>query len=152
VPSVGRAIHAENEVLRGVADLAGLPETAGGAFVSGGTAAKGIDVPVVVVEPDRRGRLSGERLTAALTNADVDGYAAIATAGATNTGLDDLATGCHQHGMWLHVDAAYGGAAMVAPSARPLFHIIERADSFVVDPHDRHGGAAQVVRSPTPPR
>ena len=72
-------------------------------------------------------------------SADVDVFAAIATGGATNTGvvddLDGVATVCHERGVWMHVDAAYGGAAMVAPSARPLFHGIERADSFVVDPH-----------------
>ena len=34
-----------------------------------------------------------------------------------------------------HVDGAYGGAALAAPSTRPLFDGIERADSFIVDPH-----------------
>ena len=171
------AIHAENQALRWLAGLAGLPETAGGVFVSGGTAgnltamtvaretwwerhgrnrvagvacapsahssirlaAKVIDVPVVLVEADERGRLTGERLAEAIASADVDVFAAIATGGATNTGvvddLDGVATVCHERGVWMHVDAAYGGAAMVAPSARPLFHGIERADSFVVDPH-----------------
>ena len=38
--------------------------------------------------------------------------------------------------MWIHVDGAYGGAALLAPSASaPLFDGIERADSFIVDPH-----------------
>ena len=171
------AIHAENQALRWLAGLAGFPETAGGVFVSGGTAgnltamtvaretwrerrgrdrvagvacapsahssirlaAKVIDMPVVPVEPDERGRLTGERLAAAIEHADVEVFAAIATGGATNTGvvddLDGVATVCREHGVWMHVDAAYGGAAMVAPSARPLFHGIERADSFVVDPH-----------------
>ena len=171
------AIHAENQALRWLTGLAGLPDTAGGVFVSGGTvgnlsamtvaretwrvrhgrdrvagvacapsahssiqlAAKVIDVPVVLVQADDRGRLTGGRLAEAIANADVDVFAAIATGGATNTGvvddLDGVATVCHERGVWMHVDAAYGGAAMVAPSARPLFHGIERADSFVVDPH-----------------
>jgi glutamate/tyrosine decarboxylase-like PLP-dependent enzyme len=35
----------------------------------------------------------------------------------------------------MHVDGAYGGAALAAPSVRHLFDGIERADSFIVDPH-----------------
>jgi aromatic-L-amino-acid decarboxylase len=38
-------------------------------------------------------------------------------------------------GIWFHVDAAYGGAALLAPSARARFDGIELADSFIVDPH-----------------
>ena len=37
--------------------------------------------------------------------------------------------------VWFHVDGAYGGAALLAPSTRPLFDGVELADSFVVDPH-----------------
>ena len=37
--------------------------------------------------------------------------------------------------MWLHVDAAYGGAAALLPEMRPLFAGWERADSIVVNPH-----------------
>ena len=40
-----------------------------------------------------------------------------------------------EHGWWLHVDGAYGGAALAAPSVRSLFAGIEQADSFIVDPH-----------------
>ena len=96
-------------------------------------------MPVVLVEPDERGRLTGERLAEAIAGADVDVFAVFATGGATNTGVvDDLAgvaDVCGADGVWMHVDAAYGGAALAAPSARPLFDGIERADSFVVDPH-----------------
>jgi glutamate/tyrosine decarboxylase-like PLP-dependent enzyme len=35
----------------------------------------------------------------------------------------------------MHVDGAYGGAALLAPSVRPAFDGLERADSFIVDPH-----------------
>ena len=38
-------------------------------------------------------------------------------------------------GLWFHVDGAYGGAALAAPSVRDQFAGIERADSLVVDPH-----------------
>ncbi len=42
---------------------------------------------------------------------------------------------CAHHRVWLHVDAAYGGAAMLAPGLRPLLAGIERADSIAFDPH-----------------
>jgi glutamate/tyrosine decarboxylase-like PLP-dependent enzyme len=42
---------------------------------------------------------------------------------------------CGDRGIWMHVDGAYGGAALAAPSVRRLFAGIEHADSFIVDPH-----------------
>ncbi|HEX6660020.1 MAG TPA: pyridoxal-dependent decarboxylase, partial [Ilumatobacter sp.] len=42
---------------------------------------------------------------------------------------------CRAHDVWLHVDGAYGGAGLAAPSVRHRFAGIERADSFIVDPH-----------------
>src|SRR4029077_2039947 len=66
-------------------------------------------------------------------------FAAVATSGTTNLGVvDDLAgvaEVCREDGLWFHVDGAYGGAALAAPSVRPLFTGIEHADSFIVDPH-----------------
>jgi glutamate/tyrosine decarboxylase-like PLP-dependent enzyme len=63
----------------------------------------------------------------------------VATAGATNTGIvDDLAGAgriAAEIGAWFHVDAAYGGAALVSTIGRPLLNGVEQADSFVVDPH-----------------
>lgn len=68
-----------------------------------------------------------------------DVVAVVATAGATNTGavdrLAEIAELCGERGVWLHVDAAYGGAAMLAPSHRELFRGIEEADSITIDPH-----------------
>ncbi len=73
----------------------------------------------------------------ALDPADV--VAVVASAGATNTGavdlLDEVATVCEQRGTWLHVDAAYGGAALLAPAWRNVFDGIERACSVTIDPH-----------------
>jgi glutamate/tyrosine decarboxylase-like PLP-dependent enzyme len=93
---------------------------------------------VVEVPEDARGRLVGERLRPVL--AEVPGiFAVVATAGTTNAGIvDDLestAAACAERGVWLHVDGAYGGAALAAPSVRPVFDGIEHADSFIVDPH-----------------
>ena len=84
-------------------------------------------------------RLTGEALREAL-DAGGDGvFAVVATAGTTNLGLiDDLAgvaEVCRERGLWLHVDGAYGLAALCAPCARERFAGIEQADSFIVDPH-----------------
>ena len=66
-------------------------------------------------------------------------FAVVASAGATNAGtVDDLAgvaDVCGDRGIWMHVDGAYGGAGLVAPSVRARYDGIERADSFIVDPH-----------------
>lgn len=62
-----------------------------------------------------------------------------ASAGATNTGAVDplhaLADFCHEHGLWLHVDAAYGGFASLSERGDRLLTGIERADSVTLDPH-----------------
>jgi glutamate/tyrosine decarboxylase-like PLP-dependent enzyme len=172
------AVHAENQALRVLSDLAGLPASAGGVFVQGGSAAnlsalvvarehgrrrvgtahrlriavseqthssvastlRIIDVDPLVV-PAVDDHLTGDSLEAALA-ADGDPStvcAVVATAGTTNAGLvDDLAgvaRVCRDRSLWMHVDAAYGGAALLAPSVRVRFAGIEHADSMVVDPH-----------------
>jgi glutamate/tyrosine decarboxylase-like PLP-dependent enzyme len=177
------AVYAENQALRWLADLAGLPAEAGGAFVQGGTignlsalvAAREsaqhrrggrparwavcitdethssvkhalrvvMDVDVVEVPGDERGRLVGTTLrdTVGTLPAEVsDGiFAVVATAGTTNLGIVDdiagIAEVAQEHGWWLHVDAAYGGAGLAAPSVAQLFAGVEHADSFIVDPH-----------------
>jgi glutamate/tyrosine decarboxylase-like PLP-dependent enzyme len=176
------AVHAENEALRWLSGLAGLPETAGGVFVPGGTvgnlsalvtardqarrrrgaagtlparwavagtsqahssivsACDVMDVDFIGVPVDEEGRLTGRALREALDASGHDGvFAVIATAGTTNLGIiDDLtsvAQVCEDNDFWFHVDGAYGLAALCAPSVRERFNGIERADSFVVDPH-----------------
>ena len=175
------AIHAENLVLRLIADRAGLPTAAGGCFVSGGSAgnlsalvvarevakrkagnagrgrrfriAVSTDAhssivntmrileldPLTVATDDHR--LTGAALRAAIeADGDPSSLAAVvATAGTTNAGIiDDLAGAAavaRDHGLWFHVDGAYGGAGLFAPSVRAAYDGIEHADSFVVDPH-----------------
>lgn len=177
------AVYVENQALRWIADLAGLPHHSGGVFVQGGTignlsalvAAREaalhtrghrphrwavcitkethssvkhalqvvMDVDVVEVPGDERGRMLGSALHDTVHNLSErtrDGiFAVVATAGTTNLGVVDDIAGIAQvaaeHNWWLHVDGAYGGAALAAPSVRHLFDGIEQADSFIVDPH-----------------
>ena len=180
----GGAVFAENEALRWIADLAGLPATAGGVFVSGGTAgnlsaliaarwqwrrraggrhdrtrglllssggahssvaqsARAMDADVAVVPADDQGRSTRAGMMATVDRLGDDDrdrlFAIVATSGTTNAGVvDDLraaADAASGLGTWLHVDGAYGGAALAAPSVRHLFDGIEAADSFIVDPH-----------------
>jgi L-2,4-diaminobutyrate decarboxylase len=177
------AVYAENVALRWIADLAGLPAGAGGAFVSGGTignlsalvtarwaararrapsgssaprptrvaahlgahssigsACDVMDAELVRVPGDVHQRLSGENLRAVLEAEGPESFfAVVATAGTTNFGIvddiDSVAQVCGEYGIWLHVDGAYGGAGLAAPTVRHLFAGIEQADSFIVDPH-----------------
>jgi aromatic-L-amino-acid decarboxylase len=63
----------------------------------------------------------------------------VATIGTTSsTAVDPLrpiAELCRRHGAWLHVDAAYAGAAAIVPELRPHFDGMEEADSVVLNPH-----------------
>jgi len=103
------------------------------------TAARVMDVDVLAVPMDGRGRLTGAALRHALDDTDDDVFAVVATAGSTNVGiideLDAIAAICRDRGLWLHVDGAYGAAALLAPSIRDRFRGIEHADSLTVDPH-----------------
>jgi glutamate/tyrosine decarboxylase-like PLP-dependent enzyme/putative methionine-R-sulfoxide reductase with GAF domain len=65
--------------------------------------------------------------------------AVIASAGATNTGaidpLDEIADICQGHGVWLHVDGAYGGPAILTERYQSELAALARADSVAIDPH-----------------
>jgi glutamate/tyrosine decarboxylase-like PLP-dependent enzyme len=86
-------------------------------------------------------RLTGDGLRAALAASGDPGSVAavVATSGTTNAGIiDDLAgvaSVAREHQLWFHVDGAYGGAGLFAPSVRARYDGIEHADSFIVDPH-----------------
>lgn len=78
----------------------------------------------------------------------------VASAGTTNTGaVDDLeaiAEVARELGMWLHVDAAYGGFFLLTERGRARMHGIARADSVTLDPHKAlflpYGTGSLVVR------
>ncbi|MCH2163296.1 MAG: aminotransferase class V-fold PLP-dependent enzyme [Marinovum sp.] len=168
------AIHAENQALRWISDLAGWPENAGGVFVAGGTlgnlsalhaardwhrrttgargrgailcsaeahssiatAARVMDADLITAPADARGRLSAKAAAPHLTEAT---FAIVANGGATNCGaVDDIAgltVLAETHNKWVHVDGAYGGAALADPIMAREFAGIERAHSLILDPH-----------------
>ena len=174
------AVAAENQALRVMMDAAGLPQSAGGVFVSGGSAGN-LSALVVARDTARRarhaaglpegrlrvlvsdqahssiknalnivamdpvvistasGRLDAEALASVTDEQLEDVVAIVATAGTTNAGIvDDLeavSAFARSRGMWTHVDAAYGGAGLLASSVRHLYAGIENADSIVMDPH-----------------
>ena len=176
------AVAAENQVLQWMADSAGLPKSAGGTFVSGGSAANlaaltvardigrknlttgnprppvriamskqahssiGNSLSILDVEPfiietetPRFTALDFEKALQNVLPSDPPIVAVVTTAGTTNAGVVDDLAGigklAKQHNMWFHVDAAYGGAALLAPSVNEIFSGIELADSITMDPH-----------------
>ena len=95
-----------------------------------------------VLPTDDHWRLQPGTVTAAARadrGAGLVPFAVCASAGSTNTGavdpLAELADVCAADGLWLHVDAAYGGFAALTAQGRALLAGIERADSVTVDPH-----------------
>jgi aromatic-L-amino-acid decarboxylase len=97
---------------------------------------------VRVLPTDGRWRLLPETVAAAVRADRRAGrvpFALCASAGSTNTGavdpLENLADICAGEGLWLHVDAAYGGFAALTPKGRAVLAGIDRADSVTLDPH-----------------
>ncbi len=103
------------------------------------SAARVMDVEVVAVPVADDGVLRGDAVRAALDEHGDSVFAVVATAGSTNFGIvDDIASVAavtRERGVWLHVDGAYGLAAMLSPVARHRFAGVEHADSVIVDPH-----------------
>ena len=175
-------IFCENQAMKWLVSLTGLPKDSFGVFTSGGTAAnlsamvtareawrkrdagnigvrallltsngahssiqamaKVMDADVVMIDcPDEN--LRGNILQAAIDELEEKDrkrlFGVVATGGTTNAGiideLDSIADVCEKENVWFHVDAAYGGGALAAPSVRHLFNGIERADSITIDPH-----------------
>ena len=79
-----------------------------------------------------------ERMEADL-RAGLKPFCVVATVGTTSTSSIDpvpaIADVAEEYGAWLHVDAAYGGAAAVVPELRGILDGVERAHSLVVNPH-----------------
>ena len=121
----------------------GLIVASSGAHSSIAAAGRAMDADVLMAEADHQGRLHGSALAALIDGLHPDDrqrlFAVVATGGTTNAGvIDDLAGVadiCESASIWMHVDGAYGGAGLAAPSVRQRYQGIERADSFIVDPH-----------------
>ena len=76
---------------------------------------------------------------AADRSADRLPVAVVATVGTTSTTsidpVEEIADVCERESLWLHVDAAYAGAAAIVPDTASVLQGCERADSLVVNPH-----------------
>jgi glutamate/tyrosine decarboxylase-like PLP-dependent enzyme len=177
------AVFAENQVLSWLAKEVGLPETAGGVFVQGGTvgnlsalvaardahreklskagvahngrlsfiaskeahsslksAAKVMDVDIILAKPEENGKLLAGSVQKVLASADPNSvFAIVATGGTTNFGIVDDLRGigeiANTNKIWYHIDGAYGLAGILSPKYHHLFDGSELADSFIVDPH-----------------
>ena len=159
----------------------GLPEGAGGLFVSGGSVANLTALAVarqikldnettkavvycsdqthgslqknlkllgfspqqfIKIKTDHEFRIDVSALGQRITQDIESGrrpFCVIANAGTTNTGavdpLSELSTLCRQHGLWLHVDGAYGVPAVLTKRGKNILRGLDLADSIVVDPH-----------------
>lgn len=176
------AVFAENEVLHWLATEVGLPESAGGVFVQGGTlgnlsalvaarhnaeqklisagkplptrwkficsaeahsslkaAATVMGVEIIKAAVDLTGHLGGNAVQTALTGNEDSVFAIVGTAGTTNFGivdrLEEIGKVANENNIWFHVDGAYGLAGILSPESKHLYKGVERADSFIVDPH-----------------
>lgn len=97
---------------------------------------------VVHIDCDDMFRMRVDALRAAIAADRARGFlpiAAVATVGTTSTTsidpVGEIADVCRAEGLWLHVDAAYGGIAAIVPEMRGVMADVNRADSFVVNPH-----------------
>ncbi len=177
------AVFAENQVLSWLAKEVGLPATAGGVFVQGGTvgnlsalvaardahreklskagisysgrlafiaskeahsslksAAKVMDVDIILAKPEETGKLLAASVQEALESIEPNSvFAIVATGGTTNFGIVDDLRGIGEiassNNIWYHIDGAYGLAGILSPKYRHLFDGSDLADSFIVDPH-----------------
>ncbi|XP_065353773.1 aromatic-L-amino-acid decarboxylase-like [Cloeon dipterum] len=99
-------------------------------------------VPMRLIRADEKFQMSGSNLRAAIEADLKEGLIpciVISTLGTTptcaNDPLREIAAVCSEFGIWLHVDAAYSGAALICPEYRYICEGIELADSFNFNPH-----------------
>ncbi|MDH3699342.1 MAG: aminotransferase class V-fold PLP-dependent enzyme, partial [Flavobacteriaceae bacterium] len=97
---------------------------------------------VRLIPTDSEFRLPLKKLSNAIAKDRQEGwkpFCVIATAGTTNTGsvdpLDAIGIICKQEDLWLHVDGAYGGPAILTEKGKKVLDGIQHADSLTIDPH-----------------
>jgi aromatic-L-amino-acid/L-tryptophan decarboxylase len=95
-----------------------------------------------LVATDGKGRMDTDALATAIARDLKEGIVPVlisSTAGTTGAGMIDPLVECaaiaRDHGIWHHVDAAWGGAALCSDQLRGLFGGIEQADSVTIDAH-----------------
>ncbi|MCA1713554.1 MAG: hypothetical protein LC789_18745 [Actinobacteria bacterium] len=135
-------IYASEEVhstVEDAADLLGLGSDAVRLIATDDAFRLRVDLLDAAVERDRAAGLTP--------------MAVVAIVGTTASGaidpLEQIADLCARHDLWFHVDAAYGGAAVLVDELRSKLRGIERADSIAFDPHKwlytpQSGGCALV--------
>lgn len=115
------------------------------------------ECPKRVVPMDAGFRMEIAALQAMIEQDKTDGFRpwmVVASAGTTDTGAVDpikpIADLAEEHGLWLHVDAAYGGFFLLTEEGRQVLGGIDRAHSIVLDPHKGmflpYGSGALLVR------
>lgn len=94
------------------------------------------------VDVSSDGRMDARHLERLITEdlaAGLRPFMVVGNAGTTMTGaidpLPELAALCKQHGLWFHVDGAYGAVAAVLGDDHPEFSALEHADSIAIDAH-----------------
>src|SRR6266566_2282403 len=94
------------------------------------------------IPSDNEFRMNAKALADAIDEDKRNGilpFCVVATVGTTSTSSIDpvpaIAEICEQHGLWLHVDAAYGGSAAIVPEMRYILDGCDAADSLVLNPH-----------------
>ncbi len=97
---------------------------------------------VRIIPADIEFKFSINKLKNAIAKDKLEGlqpFCLIASSGTTNTGtidpLDELAGICKAENIWLHVDGAFGAAAILSKNGKKLLRGIEKADSLTIDPH-----------------
>ncbi|CAM1343627.1 pyridoxal phosphate-dependent decarboxylase family protein [Tenacibaculum amylolyticum] len=95
-----------------------------------------------IIPTDFEFRIGINKLKNAIAKDKLEGlqpFCFIANAGTTNTGtvdpLNEIADICEKENIWMHVDGAYGGGAILSKKGKRMLTGIERADSLTVDPH-----------------
>ncbi|MCL6740859.1 aminotransferase class V-fold PLP-dependent enzyme [Sphingomonas sp. RB56-2] len=113
--------------------------------------------PRRLIDTDDRCRMDVAALVTAIERDVANGvrpWLVIASAGTIDTGsvdpIDDIADVCAKHGIWFHVDGAYGGLFALCDEGRAKLSGIDRADSVALDPHKTlflpYGTGAALVR------
>lgn len=97
---------------------------------------------VVEIDVDEAGRMRPDELRRQLAihgDSRAVNVAIVANAGSTDTGaidpLEDIGLIAKEHGIWFHVDGAYGLPGVLDPTCKPLYKGLRHADSTCVDPH-----------------